>query len=194
MAQALAAVQRHIWKCTTRPFGCRAVICCGLISEAEAIWRSGWWRCQMKTRIAVLLLGLGLGAQSAADSRAGVWVYQPDGGSYRVETRPYQYDPRSPYSQHRQYQQNLPPRYHGQLPPQYYDRHRGSDRHRWKHDRRGDFIQRPRWRDERRSGFDHPSRWDRHPSRHFGRPPLVRDGRDFRMHQRRDFHGRYERH
>jgi hypothetical protein len=92
----------------------------------------------MNIRMAVLLLGLGFGTHVCADSRGGVWFYQPDGGSYRVESRSYQYDPRSPYSHYRQYPQNLPPRYQGQLPPQYYDRHRGSDRHRWNHGRRGE--------------------------------------------------------
>lgn len=147
----------------------------------------------MKLRIAVLLLGLGFGAQACAESRGGVWVYQPDGGSYRVESRAYQYDPRSPYPQHRQYPQNLPPRYQGQLPPQYYDRHRGSDRHHWDHGRRSEIRQPQRWKDGRRSRFDSPSRWERDHSRNFGRPPLVRDGRDYRMHQWRDFDGRHYR-
>jgi hypothetical protein len=139
----------------------------------------------MKIRIVVLLLGLGLGTQAYADSRGGVWFYQPDGGSYRVDSRSYQYDPRSPYPQHRQYPQNLPPRYQRQLPPQYYDRHRGSDRERWGNDRRRAIDQ----LQGRQSRFDRPQRWDRN-DRHFGRPPLVRDGRDYRMHQHRDFNNR----
>lgn len=146
----------------------------------------------MSVRMVVLLVGLGLGSAASADSRGGVWVYQPDGGSYRVESRSYQYDPRSPYPQHRQYPQNLPPRYQGQLPPRYYDRHNGADRPRWNHDRRGDVHQFPRWKDERRSGFDRPRHWDRDHSRVFGRAPLIRDGRDFRMHQRRGFNDRHD--
>ncbi|VXC89083.1 conserved exported hypothetical protein [Pseudomonas sp. 9Ag] len=147
----------------------------------------------MKIPMALLLLALGFGNHAFADSRGGVWVYQPDGGSYRVESRGYQYDPRSPYPQHRQYPQNLPPRYQGQLPPQYYDRHRGADRHSWDHRRRTEGRHPQRWKDERNSRFDHPSRWDRDHSRDFRRPPLVRDGRDYRMHHRRDFDGRHYR-
>lgn len=145
----------------------------------------------MKIRMMILLLGLGFGTQACADTRGGVWVYQPDGGSYRVDSRSYQYDPRSPYPQHRQYPQNLPPRFQGQLPPQYYDRHRGSDRQRWNHERRGDARQQQRWKERNRSRFDQPSRWDRGQSRDFGRPPLVRDGRDHRILQRRDSNSRY---
>ncbi|MCQ4313202.1 hypothetical protein NAV33_15005 [Pseudomonas stutzeri] len=147
----------------------------------------------MKIRILVLLLGLGLGTQAYADSRGGVWFYQPDGGSYRVDSRSYQYDPRSPYPQHRQYPQNLPPRYQGQLPPQYYDRHRGSDRQRWDNDRRRAINQLQGSNNGRHSGFDRSQRWNRN-DRNFGRPPLVRDGRDYRMHQHRDFNNRGYRH
>ncbi|MFG3454250.1 hypothetical protein [Stutzerimonas stutzeri] len=144
----------------------------------------------MKNRVVLFLLGLGLSAQAGADSRGGVWFYQPDGGSYRVESRSYQYDPRSPYPQHRQYPQNLPPRYQGQLPPQYYDRHRGSDRQRWNHQRRGEIGQFQRWDNRGKSRVDRPQRWRRDHPNSFGRPPVVRDGRDYRMHQRRDYNGR----
>ncbi|WP_256681223.1 hypothetical protein [Pseudomonas sp. IC_126] len=147
----------------------------------------------MKIPLVILLLGLGFGTQACAQSRGGVWVYQPDGGSYRVENRAYQYDPRSPYSQHRQYPQNLPPRYQGQLPPQYYDRHRGTDRQRWSHERRGEIHRPQRWNDGRKSGFDRPQRWHREHPQRFGRSPMIRDGRDYRMHQRRDFNGRHHR-
>ncbi|QGZ32204.1 hypothetical protein [Stutzerimonas stutzeri] len=147
----------------------------------------------MKISTLVVLVALGLGTQAFADSRGGVWVYQPDGGSYRVDSRPYQYDPRSPYSQHRQYPQNLPPRYQGQLPPQYYDRHRGSDRQRWSHERRSDIRQPQRWNNGRKPGFDQPHRLHRDHSRHMGRPPLVRDGRDYRVQQRRGFNERHHR-
>ena len=59
----------------------------------------------MKIPMAIMLLFMGFVTQACADSRGGVWVYQPDGGSYRVESRAYQYDPRSPYPQYRQYPQ-----------------------------------------------------------------------------------------
>lgn len=147
----------------------------------------------MKIPMLIVLLSLGLGTQACADSRGGVWFYQPDGGSYRVDSRSYQYDPRSPYPQHRQYPQNLPPRYQGQLPPQYYDRHRGSDRHRWNQERRGEIRQFQRWDNGRRSGFDQPHRLRQDRPQNFGRPPLVRDGRDYRMNQRRGFNARHYR-
>ncbi|MCQ4258434.1 hypothetical protein [Stutzerimonas stutzeri] len=147
----------------------------------------------MKIRMMVMVLGLGIAAQASADSRGGVWFYQPDGGSYRVESRSQQYDPRSPYPQHRQYPQNLPPRYQGQLPPQYYERHRGSDRQHWNHERRGDARQLQGWKGERRSGLDRPQRWDRDRSNNYGRRPPVRDGRDYRTHQRHDYNGRHYR-
>lgn len=147
----------------------------------------------MKIRMIVMVLSLCIAGQASADARAGVWVYQPDGGSYRVENRAYQYDPRSPYPQHRQYPQNLPPRFQGQLPPQYYERHRGSDRQRWNHENRGDARQLQRWKDERRSGFDRPQRWNRDQSNSLGRQPPIRDGRDFRSHQRHEYNGRHYR-
>lgn len=147
----------------------------------------------MKIRMMVMVLSLGIASQANADSRGGVWVYQPDGGSYRVENRAHQYDPRSPYPQHRQYPQNLPPRYQGQLPPQYYERHRGSGQQRWNHERRGDARQHQRWREDRRSGFDRPQRWSRDQSNSFGRQPPIRDSRDFRTHQRHDYNGRHYR-
>lgn len=148
----------------------------------------------MNIRMMVMVLGLGIAGQAIADGRGGVWVYQPDGGSYRVENRSYQYDPRSPYPQHKQYpQNNLPPRYQGQLPPQYYERHRGSERPRWNNDRRGDARQLQRWKDERRSGFDRPQRWSGDHSGNFGRRPPIRDGRDYRTHQRHDYNGRHYR-
>ncbi len=52
----------------------------------------------MNIRMMLVAIGLGLATQASADSRGGVWVYQPDGGSYRVESGPRVYDPRSPYS------------------------------------------------------------------------------------------------
>ncbi len=148
----------------------------------------------MKIRMMMMMvLGLGLVAQASADSRGGVWVYQPDGGSYRVESRSHQYDPRSPYPQHRQYPQNLPPRYQGQLPPQYYERHRGSDRQRWNHERRDNGRPLQRWNDPRKPGLDRPQRWNRDHSGNFGRRPPARDGRDYRTHQRHDYNGRHYR-
>lgn len=140
----------------------------------------------MKIPMTIMLLLMGFGTQACADSRGGVWVYQPDGGSYRVESRGYQYDPRSPYPQYRQYPQNLPPRYQGQLPQRYYDRHRQADPRGWRHHRHGEF--RPRWSDRGRSRFDHPQRWRDDGPQHFGRAPLIRNRGDLRMHQR-DFGG-----
>ena len=148
----------------------------------------------MNIRMMVMVLGLGIAGQAIADGRGGVWVYQPDGGSYRVENRSYQYDPRSPYPQHKQYpQNNLPPRHQGQLPPQYYERHRSSERPRWNNDRRGDARQLQRWKDERKSGFDRPHRWSGDHSGNVGRRPPIRDGRDYRTHQRHDYNGRHYR-
>lgn len=118
----------------------------------------------MTIRTLLLLLSLSLALPVQADAPGRVWVYQPDGNSYRIGSGSYRYDPRSPYPQHRQYRQNLPPRFQGQLPPQYYDRQRGVDRP-------------PRWQHERRSGG---YRWDHGPQQ----------GRDYRPAQRRDFNQR----
>ena len=127
----------------------------------------------MNIRMIVLAFGLGLAASVHADAPGRVWVYQPDGGSYRIGNT-QRYDPRSPYSQHRQYQQNLPPRYQGQLPPQYYDRHRGLDRpQRWNGYRPG-FDRPQRWQHERRQGAyrfgpgtGHRGNYQAPPRRHF---------------------------
>lgn len=132
----------------------------------------------MDIRTLLLLLGLSLAAPVQADAPGRVWVYQPDGASYRIGGGSYRYDPRSPYPQHRQYQQNLPPRYQGQLPPRYYDRHRGVDRPQ-------------RWNDGRRPGLQRPQRWqhDRRPGS-YRRDHGWHQGRDYRPPQRRDFNQR----
>ena len=117
------------------------------------------------------LLALGLASLAAAETRAGVWVYQPDGNSYRIESGPRQYDPRSPYPQYRQYPQNLPPRYQGQLPPRYYDRHLREDPRRHWHPRDRYDERRPRWQHERR--FEEY------------RPPII-NGRGYRLDRRDD--------
>ena len=130
----------------------------------------------MNTRSLLLLLGLGLSLALPvqADRSGRVWVYQPDGNSYRIGSGSYRYDPRSPYPQHRQYQQNLPPRYQGQLPPQYYDRHRNVDRPQ-------------RWNDGRRPGINHPPRWQHERrSGSYSRDYGPRQGRDYQPPQRRD--------
>jgi len=109
------------------------------------------WRCLVNIRTIALVLGIGLALQVHADAPGRVWVYQPDGGSYRIDNHTPRYDPRSPYSPHRQYQQNLPPRYEGQLPPRYYDRHRLDRPQRWNGHRPG--VERPqRWQHERPQG------------------------------------------
>lgn len=145
----------------------------------------------MTVRLLILMLGLGLGIQAHADSRGGVYVYQPNGGSYRIESRPsYRYDPRSPYSNHRQYPQNLPPRYQGQLPPQYYDRHRGVDRNRWNQDRRNETHRLQRRDDRGRPDLDRPQRWQPDDPRRFSRPPLIRDRHDYRVQRDRNFGNR----
>ena len=136
----------------------------------------------MKIPMAIMLLFMGFVTQACADSRGGVWVYQPDGGSYRVESRAYQYDPRSPYPQYRQYPQNLPPRYQGQLPPRYYDRHRQADPQSWRHQRHGEY--RRHWNDRGRSGIDRPQRWHHDRPQQYGRSPLIRDRGDLRMYPR----------
>lgn len=137
----------------------------------------------MDIRTVVILLGLGLAASVQADAPGRVWVYQPDGGSYRIENRSYQYDPRSPYSQHRQYRQNLPPRYQGQLPPQYYDRHRGLDRPQ-------------RWGNDARHGLNRPQRWQHdHRPRAYQRSPGLNERRGFGSQPHRGIdRGGYRRH
>lgn len=128
----------------------------------------------MNIRIVALLLGLGLAAPVHADAPGRVWVYQPDGGSYRIDNRSHRYDPRSPYSQHRQYQQNLPPRYQGQLPPQYYDRHRSLGR----------------WSNDPRSGLDRPQRWQHEQRQGSYRRPGLQQRHDYRPPQRGNFERR----
>lgn len=127
----------------------------------------------MNARSLLLLLGLGfsLVLPAQADTSGRVWVYQPDGNSYRIGSGSYRYDPRSPYPQHPQYRQNLPPRYQGQLPPQYYDRHRNLDRpQRWN----GGRPNHPQhWQHEQRSG-------------NYGWGHGPRQGRDYRPPQRRE--------
>ena len=137
----------------------------------------------MNIRTVALLLGVALAAPVHADAPGRVWVYQPDGGSYRIENRSYQYDPRSPYSQHRQYRQNLPPRYQGQLPPQYYDRHRGLDRSQ-------------RWNNDARPGLSRPQRWHQnHRPGAYLRGPGFNDRRDYRQQPRHGIDRRgYRRH
>ncbi|HCJ28232.1 MAG TPA: hypothetical protein DHV63_02795 [Pseudomonas sp.] len=143
----------------------------------------------MRIRLVVLLLGLGLALQVQGDSRGSVFVYQPNGGSYRVDSPAHRYDPRSPYSNHRQYPQNLPPRYQGQLPPQYYERHRGGQ-HRWNEHRRNE-VRRLQQRDGRwRSNIDRPQRWQHNEPRRSGRPPLIRDRHDYRVQGQRNFNNR----
>ncbi|MCJ0974932.1 hypothetical protein MST27_16280 [Pseudomonas sp. PS1] len=138
----------------------------------------------MNIRMMLVAVGLGLATQASADSRGGVWVYQPDGGSYRVESGPRVYDPRSPYSNFPQYRQNLPPRMQGQLPPRYYDRHRGHDGRGWNRDRRSD------WKSHDRHGrLDRPQRWHRDDGRRHDRPPV----RDYRAFQQRSYGGGYRR-
>ncbi|WP_312932924.1 hypothetical protein [Stutzerimonas nitrititolerans] len=137
----------------------------------------------MNIRTLVLLLGLSLAVPVQADAPGRVWVYQPDGASYRIGGGAYRYDPRSPYPQHRQYRPNLPPRYQGQLPPQYYDRHRGLDRPQ-------------RWDDGRRHGLDRPQRWHHeHRQGSYRRGQGWNQRHDYRPSQRGSFDRRsYRRH
>lgn len=134
----------------------------------------------MSIRMVLAAVSLGLAFQVSADSRGGVWVYQPDGGSYRVQSGPRIYDPRSPYSNFPQYRQNLPPRMQGQLPPQYYDRHRGNGGRDWD---RGRYQG---WKQERHGRFERPPRWHRHDDRRHDRPPV----RDYRALQQRGYESR----
>lgn len=144
----------------------------------------------MRIRLMVLLLGLGMALQVLADSRGSVFVYQPNGGSYRVESPAPRYDPRSPYSNFRQYPQNNPPRFQGQLPPQYYERHRGAGQQRWNGHHRND-SHRLHSRDGRfRSDFNRPQRGQRHEPRNFSRPPMIRERRDYRVQGQRNFNSR----
>lgn len=131
----------------------------------------------MNIRTIVLLLGLALTAPVHADAPGRVWVYQPDGGSYRIGSGTHRYDPRSPYSQHRQYQQNLPPRFQGQLPPQYYDRHRGLDRQQ-------------RWNNGPRPGLDRPQRWQHEHRQGSHRRHGMNLRHDYRQPQRGYFNQR----
>ena len=144
----------------------------------------------MRIRYMILLLGLVVGLQAQADSRGGVYVYQPNGGSYRVDQPAQRYDPRSPYSNYRQYPQNLPPRFQGQLPPQYYERHRGTDQHRWKghHRDKGHHLHQRdgRWR----ADVERPHRWSRQDPRHSSQPPLNRHRYDYRAQGQRSFDNR----
>lgn len=145
----------------------------------------------MKLKIVLLLslFVLTLASHAAADTRAGVWVYQPDGNSYRVDNYPRQYDPRSPYPQHRQYPQNLPPRYQGQLPPPYYDRHSRPDRY---DDRfRGRFDEHskhrhPQWDRRHRHEPDLHPRWQQDRWADERRAPILHDGRGYRLERRHD--------
>ena len=137
----------------------------------------------MSVKIVLLsLLVSGLASHAAADARAGVWVYQPDGNSYRVDNYPRQYDPRSPYPQHRQYPQNLPPRYQGQLPPRYYERYPRQERYEERYrDRFQD--RRPRW-DERYRHEQHRSpRWQQDRWADERRAPII-NGRGYRLEPR----------
>lgn len=142
----------------------------------------------MNFRIAILMMSMAFATQACADARGGVWFYQPDGASYRVDSRSYRYDPRSPYPQHRQYQQNLPPRYQGHLPQQYYDRHRGSARPGWDADRRATIDRLQQGNSWRAPRFDRDDR--RHESHRIGRSPLMRHGQDRRFGQGFSRHSR----
>jgi hypothetical protein len=134
-----------------------------------------------------LVWGVGLAGAASAETRGGVWIYQPDGGSYRVE-RPasgYRYDPRSPYPQYRQYPQNLPPRYQAPASPRYYGRSWEQERrqgiaHR-RHDHRWPRAIDGQQQDHRPRHLD-PSRQWRHDARRFNRAPLPH-----RFRERRDF-------
>ncbi|WP_313085276.1 hypothetical protein [Pseudomonas sp.] len=145
----------------------------------------------MRHALIALLWGLGLAGAACAETRGGVWIYQPDGGSYRVE-RPaagYRYDPRSPYPQYRQYPQNLPPRYQVPSSPRDYgrswerERRQGMDHHRRDH-RWPRVIDRQQQRDHRPHHVD-PSRQWRHDARRFDRAPLPRQYRERRGFERR---------
>lgn len=143
----------------------------------------------MRIQLMVLLFGLGLGLQVQADSRGGVFVYQPNGGSYRVESPAPRYDPRSPYSNHRQYPQNTPPRFQGQLPPQYYERHRGNGQ-RWNEHRRHEGY-RSHSRDGRfRSDMKRPHPGQRYDSRQFHRPAPIRERHGYRVQSQQHFNSR----
>lgn len=134
----------------------------------------------IRSLLVLLCLGLGASLQAQADRRDGVWVFQAESPryynhgysaghgqgynrGYRHDSRPRQYDPRSPYSHYPQYPRNLPPRYQSQLPPQYYDRHRGFER-------------REHWRPDHRQQ----------------RPHIIRDGRDHRLRPHYNRDGRYQ--
>ena len=134
----------------------------------------------IRSLLVLLCLGLGASLQAQADRRDGVWVFQAESPryynhgysagygqvynrGYRHDSRPRQYDPRSPYSHYPQYPRNLPPRYQSQLPPQYYDRHRGFER-------------REHWRPDHRQQ----------------RPYIIRDGRDHRLRPHYNRDGRYQ--
>lgn len=140
----------------------------------EACDTLGGGSMSIRSLLIFLCVGWALSLQAHAERRDGVWVFQAESPryfnqspqqynrGYRQDSRPRQYDPRSPYSHYPQYQHNLPPRYQSQLPPQYYDRLRGVER-------------RQQWRQE-----------NRHQ-----RPPLIRDGRDHRLRPQYDRGGRH---
>ncbi len=132
----------------------------------------------MKLRILVGIVGLGLALGAHADSRGGVYVYKAgDHGYYGAgsQARSYQYDPRSPYPQHPQYQRNLPNQ-PGYRPPQ-----TGS---------RTD-IRLGRWqRNDQRFDQRHPHYRPPHhgyrPPQHGYRPPQY-------QHQPRGYYGQPQR-
>jgi len=119
----------------------------------------------MNIRVVLLLCSLVWLAPAQADRDNRVWA-PANPPIHRGDVPPYRYDPRNPYLYYPRHQPNLPPRYQGQLPPRYYQRH---------------------WETGR------PYYWqDRHYQQ---RPPLIRDGRDYRSLQQRryDYRHRYER-
>jgi hypothetical protein len=132
----------------------------------------------IRSLFVLLCLGLATSLPAQANRGYGVWVFQAESPryynqssrhygqgynrGYRQDSRPQQYDPRSPYSHYPQYPRNLPPRYQSQLPPQYYDRHRGFERRDWRQDHRHQ------------------------------RPPVIRDGRDYRLRPHYERGGRHQ--
>jgi hypothetical protein len=146
----------------------------------------------MNTKIRLLsLAALLLATPLTAETRGGVWVYQPEGNSYRIENRHPQYDPRSPYPQHRQYPQNLPPRYQGQLPPRHYDNYPRQDRYEERYRDRFQDRQ-PRWDARQRHGYDQRPRWQHDHRLEERRAPVIR-GRGYRLEGRDEPRHRPER-